>query len=43
MLKQEKISKYNKIVSLSNNTSKTFNSRSFYLNDKEMKKIFTDV
>ena len=43
MLKQEKISKYNKIVSLSNNTSKTFNSRSFYLNDKEMKKIFTNV
>ena len=40
VLKQEKISKYNKIIALSNPYSKLYNHRSFYLNQKEMKKIF---
>ena len=38
LLKQEKIDKFNKIVKLSNPYSKLYNHRSFYLNEKEMKK-----
>ena len=43
ILIQEKITKFNKIVSMSNPLSKVFNNRSFYLNDKEVKKIFEDI
>ena len=43
ILIQEKITKFNKIVTLSNPVSKVFNNRSFYLNDKEVKKIFESI
>ena len=43
ILIQEKITKFNKIVNLSNPVSKVFNNRSFFLNDKEVKKIFESI
>ncbi len=43
VISPNKITKNNKIISMSNPKAKIFTSRSFYLNEKEVKKIFEAI
>ena len=43
LLTPDKITKFNKFISMSNPKANIYTSRSFYLNDKELKQIFEEI